>query len=89
MLLDKSTEGSSKLLTRRWHEESMERHLRKIAFAKPTLSINNICPKQKLNKTKGDIMQEERFTEIERENRILFEKLSKIRQNGNGGTQRQ
>jgi hypothetical protein len=36
----------------------------------------------KMNKKKANILIEERCTEIERENRILFEKLAKIKIKG-------
>jgi hypothetical protein len=32
----------------------------------------------KINKKKADAMEEYKYTEIERENRILFEKIAKI-----------
>lgn len=57
-------------------KDSFTRHLTKLKRTKA--SVDNSLPlscKQKRNKSKKHRLQEERYTEIERENRILLEKM--------------
>lgn len=50
---------------------------------KPTMNFSQESSKIKFNKKKPNLLVEERCTEIERENRILFEKLARIKLLGN------
>lgn len=73
----KDTAFGNKIVRKKDHERSMEYHLENIKNAKPLtkpiegLDIN-------LNNRKKEYQTEMRFTEIERENRILLEKISTI-----------
>lgn len=83
---------SNKLLSRRWREKEREIHQQKLHQMRPTVEIKQPPTfahlQKKLKKTQ---MQEgkkginnscflERYTEIERENRILLEKMTHIMQ---------
>jgi hypothetical protein len=65
MIIDKSVDGSSKLLSRKWHDSSFEKHKHHLALVKPTLNMSSLNHLQTLNKKKGGLLEEERFTEIE------------------------
>ena len=85
MIVEKNYEGPSKLLARKWKQQNMNIHKQKLAEAKSLISTGVISnrPQPTINKTKNDLLEEEKFTEIERENRILYEKISKINMKGN------
>ena len=85
---------ANKLLTKKWHEQQHEIHQKRLREMKPTYNISE--PKQYRHlytKPKRVQMLEgksypaplhpsaERYTEIERENRILLEKMTSILQN--------
>lgn len=66
----------SRLLQRKWEEDSHSRHRRKLSLTRPTIDAGVPTSfKNQRSKSKKDRMQEERYTEIERENRILLEKM--------------
>ncbi|CDW81952.1 UNKNOWN [Stylonychia lemnae] len=75
---------SNKLLQKKWADKEREIHLSKLREIKPTVEIREPSQykhlKKKLKKTQ---MLEDRYTEIERENRILLEKMTNIMQNNN------
>ena len=80
-IVDKSVTGPSKFLSRKWREKDLSLHRQKLAEMKP---ITHNLPSQpiQINKQKNEQMVEDRFTEIERENRILFEKITQIHLKG-------
>jgi len=73
--------SASKILTNKWQDKSHEIHLKNLNKIKGTIDMRQ--PQQfkhlqkKMKKTQ---MMEERYTEIERENRILLEKMTNILQ---------
>jgi hypothetical protein len=76
-IVDKSVTGPSKILSRKWREKDLSLHRQKLAEMKP-ITQNHPSQQVQINKQKNEQMVEERFTEIERENRILFEKITQI-----------
>jgi hypothetical protein len=71
---------TKKELLAAWMNGTHEIHINKMRMAKSTL---NSLPQRKtmsisFHKTKKDQLQEERYTEIEKANRILLEKMSHI-----------
>ena len=76
-MIDKTIEGPSKILSKKWRDNDMNIHKQKVIGARPYVNVEGNL--KKINKSKTDQLQEEKFTEIERENRILFEKISKIK----------
>lgn len=82
--------GPSKILERRWRETDAARHRKRLAEAKSTIGrdIHKRQPATIAARNANREMQNEcklhnlnlsvRFTEIERENRILLEKMSRI-----------
>jgi len=69
----------NKLLSRRWREKEREIHQHKLSSMKATVEIREPATFSHLQKKlKKSQMQEERYTEIERENRILLEKMTHI-----------
>jgi alcohol dehydrogenase YqhD (iron-dependent ADH family) len=79
----------NKILSRRWREKDREIHQSKLSQMKPTVEIREPASFAHLQKKlKKNQMQEgkraiynhilERYTEIERENRILLEKMTHI-----------
>ncbi|CAG9330978.1 unnamed protein product [Blepharisma stoltei] len=69
----------NKHLSKRWDEHTMQIHYNKLRRIKS--AIDKSCPVtfgQLKHKPKKDQLTEERFTEIERENRLLLEKMSHI-----------
>ena len=70
---------SNKILARRWEEHQREIHLSKLKGIKA--SIDSSTPQQfrhLRSRLKRQQQMEDRFTEIERENRILLEKMTTI-----------
>ncbi|KAI8926765.1 KIAA1430-like protein-domain-containing protein [Entophlyctis helioformis] len=70
---------SNKLLAMKWDQTLRQQHLKKLAAAKPT--IDNSAPKPYMHlqmKLKKLQMEEDRLALIERNNRILLEKMSHI-----------
>lgn len=83
-IVDKSVTGPSKILTRKWREKDLTRHKQKLADMRPVVT-NHPSPPVFINKLKNEQIVEDRFTEIERENRILFEKITQIHLKGLAG----
>eukprot|EP00347_Sterkiella_histriomuscorum_P015405 403357145 len=74
---------SSKLLDKRWKQKDQEIHkqrLREVKSAVRTLQSAPYQPNPVIRNYKREAMLERRYTEIERENRILLEKMSGIMQ---------
>ncbi|KAL2919800.1 hypothetical protein HK105_200717 [Polyrhizophydium stewartii] len=70
---------SNKLLAMKWDQTLRQQHLKKLLAAKPT--IDNSAPKPHTHlqvKLKKLQMEEDRLAQIERNNRILLEKMSHI-----------
>lgn len=75
---------SSKLLDRKWREQEQLIHKRKLRDVQSAIRTHQKKPYQPtitMRNAKKDAMLERRYTEIERENRILLEKMSNIMQN--------
>jgi len=75
---------SSKLLDRKWREQEQMIHKRKLREAKSAIRPQQskpYAPTITMRNAKKEAMLERRYTEIERENRILLEKMSNIMQN--------
>lgn len=73
------TPANNKLLKKRWDEKRFDNHLQKVQNAKPM--IDDKPPKTYVHlhlKLKKMQMEEERLTIIERDNRILLEKMCHI-----------
>ncbi|XP_046854134.1 uncharacterized protein DDB_G0286299-like [Xenia sp. Carnegie-2017] len=73
------TPASNKLLKQRWDDASFEEHRRKVATSKAV--VDNKPPKTYMHlhlKLKKLQIEEERLATIERDNRILLEKMSQI-----------
>ena len=80
----------NKLLTKKWQEKDREIHLRKLRDIKPQINLSGPTKFKHLNKkAKKEQLLEDRYTEIERENRILLEKMTSIMHNGNQSAQTQ
>jgi E3 ubiquitin-protein ligase TRIP12 len=74
---------ASKLLERRWKTRDLEIHRRKVRDTKSAISRHQSQPfQQNLDQrnAKKEALLERRYTEIERDNRILLEKMSNIMQ---------
>jgi hypothetical protein len=66
----------SRILQKKWEEDDQTRHIRRLSHSRPTIdSAVPISFKGQRSKSKKERLQEERCTEIERENRILLEKM--------------
>eukprot|EP00359_Climacostomum_virens_P004283 CAMPEP_0204913512 /NCGR_PEP_ID=MMETSP1397-20131031/11347_1 /ASSEMBLY_ACC=CAM_ASM_000891 /TAXON_ID=49980 /ORGANISM="Climacostomum Climacostomum virens, Strain Stock W-24" /LENGTH=266 /DNA_ID=CAMNT_0052084751 /DNA_START=575 /DNA_END=1371 /DNA_ORIENTATION=- len=66
----------SRILQKKWEEDDHIRHLRNLSHSRPTVNSGaRSSYKSKRSKSKKERLQEERYTEIERENRILLEKM--------------
>lgn len=76
-IVDKSVAGPSKILTRKWREKDLIRHRERIAEMRGVVQ-NRPVPPVFINKMKCEQLVEDRYTEIERENRLLFEKITSI-----------
>jgi hypothetical protein len=70
-IIDKSVTGPSKILARKWRDKDLSRHRQNLAVMKP-ITHNQPTQPVFINKQKNEQMTEDRYTEIERENRILF-----------------
>ena len=83
--VDKAIHGPSKILSRKWRDQDMNIHMKKL-FEIRGGATN--YPKTQggpiINKCKNEQILEERYTEIERENRLLFEKITHIHLKGGG-----
>ena len=80
VIVDKSVQGPSKFLTRKWREKDMSMHREKLETMRSVVACQqHPVP---INKLKGEQMVEERYIEIERENRMLFEKITQIHLKG-------
>lgn len=75
--MHKDTAYVNKLVKKREHERFMEYHLGNIRHAKPLTRSPEPDPLH-INNSKKEYQKEVRFTEIERENRILLEKITGI-----------
>lgn len=75
--------ASSKLLERRWREKEQMVHKERVRTVKSALRENFRAPfqhNQAARNAKREAVQERKYSEIERENRILLEKMSHIMQ---------
>lgn len=75
---------SSKLLDRKWKSRDQQIHKQKLREVKSAVRPLQDAPfgmVNPINNKKKEQMLERRYTEIERENRILLEKMSNIMQN--------
>lgn len=73
------TPATNKLLKQRWEETYFEEHRRKVASAKP--KVDSRPPRTYMHlhlKLKKLQVEEERLATVERDNRILLEKMSQI-----------
>ena len=70
---------SNRLLQKRWQDKEQQIHLRKLKNIKSCLNINRRAVKPKTSKG----MTHERLLEIERENKILLQKMTKIMSRNN------
>ena len=85
---------SSKLLSKRWQEKERKMHLDKLknmtgtldraAPKQPSHLKNKVTRQHILEGKLRDLTVSERYTEIERENRILLEKMTNILQKNRG-----
>ena len=74
----------NKLLTKKWQEKERRIHMQKLRSIKPTIDIRKPKNFKHLkSRAKKEQMLEDRYTEIERENRILLEKMTSIMQKPN------
>jgi hypothetical protein len=80
---------SNKILSKKWEENNHRIHAEKLRRMQPRVNSGQPLEFAHLKfKSKREQMLEDRFTEIERENRILLEKMSSImnkRQKGGPG----
>ncbi|CDW86821.1 UNKNOWN [Stylonychia lemnae] len=76
-MIDKTIEGPSKILSKKWKQYDFDIHRQKVIEIKPLVNVSQ-AP-MKINKSKVEQMQEDKCTEIERANRILYEKITKIK----------
>lgn len=76
--------SGNKILTRKWQEKERQIHMRKLRNIKPTINMRKPKAFKHLkSRAKKEQMLEDRYTEIERENRILLEKMTSIMQKPN------
>jgi hypothetical protein len=79
--------AGNKLLAKKWREKERKIHLQKLRSVKPTIDLNRPKTFKHLkSRAKKEQMLEDRYTEIERENRILLEKMTSIMQKPNRTT---
>lgn len=74
----------SKLLEKKWREKERQLHKQKLRSVKSSIREQyQTAPQMTMNLRNGkkEALMEQRYTEIERENRILLEKMSNIMQN--------
>ena len=84
-IVDKAIHGPSKILSRKWRDQDMSIHKKKLSEIRG--GATNFPKTQGgpiINKGKNEQILEERYTEIERENRLLFEKITHIHLKGGG-----
>jgi E3 ubiquitin-protein ligase TRIP12 len=75
---------SNRILSKKWDEKNHEIHMKKLNDMKSTIDAKRPASFAHLKRrAKKEQMLEDRYTEIERENRILLEKMSQIMQNKN------
>lgn len=76
--------SGNKLLTKKWQERDKKIHQQRLREVKPTVSLRQPTNFKHLkSRAKKEQMLEDRYTEIERENRILLEKMTSIMQKPN------
>lgn len=76
--------SGNKILTRKWQEKERRIHMQKLRSVKPTIDLQKPKNFKHLkSRAKKEQMLEDRYTEIERENRILLEKMTSIMQKPN------
>ena len=68
----------NKHVRRKEEERTMNYHLNKLTEIRPVTSTIDRGEAITINNKKGDLQKEARFTEIERGNRILLEKITSI-----------
>eukprot|EP01086_Lenisia_limosa_P001138 TRINITY_DN12066_c0_g1_i1.p1 TRINITY_DN12066_c0_g1~~TRINITY_DN12066_c0_g1_i1.p1 ORF type:complete len:207 (-),score=45.98 TRINITY_DN12066_c0_g1_i1:30-650(-) len=79
--------SASKILSKKWEQDRYEAHRKKLRDIRPM--VDNKAPKRQTHlesKLKKLQLEEERLATIERDNRILLEKMSNIMQTGKGPT---
>lgn len=77
----------SKLLAKKWQEKERQIHRDRLRNVKPTIDFKKPTKFKHLkSRAKKEQMLEDRYTEIERENRILLEKMTSIMQKPNRTT---
>ena len=84
MSLSKSSKRKTTLTTRKYNEYCQRLHQQRLKSIKA--AIDNRAPKKPSHLRKNmkrEQMMEERYAKIERENRLLLEKMSHIMQGGN------
>ena len=75
--------STSKLLQKKWAEKEKEIHKRKLKEVRGQMHIVPPAEQKHLTtRSKPDLLKEERFTEIERENKLLLDKMTRIMKNG-------
>lgn len=76
--------SGNKLLTKKWQDKERRIHMEKLRKVKPTINLKKPKVFKHLkSRAKKEQMLEDRYTEIERENRILLEKMTSIMQKPN------
>lgn len=80
----KGLPAGNKLLAKKWREKERKIHMQRLKSVKPTLDLQRPKTFKHLkSRAKKEQMLEDRYTEIERENRILLEKMTSIMQKPN------
>lgn len=80
----KGLPAGNKLLAKKWREKERKIHMQKLRSVKPTIDLQRPKTFKHLkSRAKKEQMLEDRYTEIERENRILLEKMTSIMQKPN------
>ena len=75
--------STSKLLQKKWAEKEKEIHKRKLKEVRGQMHIVPPAEQKHLTtRSKPDLLKEERFTEIERENKLLLDKMTRIMKHG-------
>ena len=77
---------SNRLLSKIWKDKEQEIHLRKLKEVKSCLNIKKNSKNliQKLGKTsKKEKIEEERISQIEKDNKILLQKMRRIMEGSN------
>jgi hypothetical protein len=76
-LMNRAQPVGNKFLQRRVVAKQQEQHRRNVSTAKPVCRAE-VEEGVELNNRKKELLMEEKYTEIERENRILLEKITRI-----------